>query len=86
MRFCLFTHPCPSNYRVRHHPLEFSPEENVSEVMPATGPSTEVSSLSKPKSQKSETGGTRPKKEKAPKAPQVLFAFCLSEAEQDLIH
>ena len=28
----------------------------------------------------------KPKKEKAPKEPQVVFAFRLSEADRDLIH
>ena len=44
---------------------------------------------SKPKSEKTESKAVKepkPKKEKAPKEPLVVFAFRLSEADRDLIH
>ncbi len=42
--------------------------------------------MSKPKSEKAEAKAPKPKKEKAPKEPHVVFAFRLSEADRDLIH
>ena len=41
--------------------------------------------MSKPKKEKP-AQEPRPQKEKAPKEPQVVFAFRLSEADRDLIH
>ena len=41
--------------------------------------------MSKPKSEKPKPAKEQ-KKEKAPKEPQVVFAFRLSEADRDLIH
>ena len=45
--------------------------------------------MSKPKSEKAEAKAgkePKPKKEKAPREPLVVFAFRLSEADRDLIH
>ena len=45
--------------------------------------------MSKPKSEKTEAKASKepkPKKEKAPKEPLVVFAFRLSETDRDLIH
>ena len=45
--------------------------------------------MSKPKNQKQESKAAKepkPKKEKAPKEPLVVFAFRLSEADRDAIH
>jgi hypothetical protein len=45
-------------------------------------PTTEKST----KKPKTKASAPKPKKEKAPKQPQVVFAFRLSEADRTLIH
>jgi hypothetical protein len=42
--------------------------------------------MSKPKSEKKASKEPKPKKEKAPKEPLVVFAFRLSEADRDRFH
>ena len=49
----------------------------------AAGKTTKTAKRSKPALK---AKAAKPKKEKAPREPQVVFAFRLSEADRDLIH
>jgi hypothetical protein len=65
--------------------LDFVLAKSVHRVARACRSAKEAA-MSKPKAEKKGKQEPKSKKERAPKEPQVVFAFRLSEADRDRIH
>src|SRR2546428_2275111 len=66
--------------------VDFPSDKSVHRVTRACRPAEEAT-MSKPKKVEAKVSKEpKPKKEKAPKVPLVVFAFRLTEADRDAIH